>query len=72
MLGEGAVAEWYKALLLREKINGNLKDPRFTLPLDRAIIRRLRKAEHRGRGSLLASYPAAPGSNLGPRTPEIF
>ena len=25
----GAVAEWSKALQLREKINGNQKDPRF-------------------------------------------
>ena len=25
----GAVAEWSKALLLREKINENQKDPRF-------------------------------------------
>ena len=25
----GAVAEWFKALQLREKINENKKDPRF-------------------------------------------
>ena len=29
--GGGVVAEWYKALLEREKINEKPKDPRFTL-----------------------------------------
>ena len=28
----GAVAEWSKALQLREKINENKKDPRFATP----------------------------------------
>ena len=28
----GAVAEWFKALLNKEKINGNLKDLRFAHP----------------------------------------
>ena len=45
MFGEGAIAEWCKALLLRDKINGNLKDARFNRPLVWATIRRMRKAE---------------------------
>ena len=38
----GAVAEWSKALLLREKINENQKDPRFAprpgQPLKRTFV----------------------------------